>query len=136
MPRSGIVITENTLSKGLKEFSPKLSKYVGAYLQYEESNVQDYMRSNAKWTDRTANARQGLFAKYQGGQSLTFFDISKGGAQTGEGKSWSIVCYHTMPYGIFLEVRWDGKYAIIYPTIVHEGKRIMKGLRGLIGKMK
>lgn len=135
MPRSGIIIESDTLTKGLKEFPPKLAKYVGAYLQYEESNVQDYMRSNAKWTDRTSNARQGLFAKYQGGQSLTFYNVAKGGA-TNDKATWSIVCYHTMPYGIWLEVRWDGKYAIIYPTIVHEGKRIMKGLKGLIGRMK
>lgn len=136
MARSGIVIEKDTLTKGIKEFSPKLDRAIGMYMQYEEVNVQDYMRSNAPWTDRTGNARQGLFAKAQSGQGLRFFDVSKGGSQIESGKSWSIVCYHTMPYGIWLEVKNDGEYRIIVPTIIHEGKRIMKGVRGIIGRMK
>jgi len=29
------------------------------------------------------------------------------------------VVYHTMPYGLWLEVRWSGRYAIIGPTMLH-----------------
>ena len=29
-----------------------------------------------------------------------------------------LTVYHTMPYGLWLEVRWSGRYAIIGPTMV------------------
>lgn len=89
-------------------------------MQREAQNVQDAARTNASWTDRTGNARQGLFAKAQSGQ--------RGGH--------SIVLYHTMPYGIWLEVRWAGKYAIIAPTIQSEGRRIMSNVNKLLAMMQ
>ena len=73
--------------------------------------VQDYAQENAPWDDRTGDARQGLQAK--GFQRLT---------------SYTIVLYHTVDYGIWLEVRWDGRYAIILPTIEHMGHELMDRL--------
>lgn len=62
--------------------------------------AQNHARTNAPWTDRTGNARQGLFAQ-------PFSD----------NKSFEIVLYHTMPYGIWLERRWGGRYSIIPDTV-------------------
>lgn len=74
--------------------------------------VQEYARENAPWEDRTGDARSGLTAK--GEQRLT---------------SYTITLYHTVDYGIWLEVRWDGKYAIILPTIEHMGHELMDRLQ-------
>jgi hypothetical protein len=67
--------------------------------------AQNHARTNAPWTDRTGNARQGLFA-----QAFS----SDGG--------FEIVLYHTMFYGVFLERRWDGRWGIIPDTVARVSK--------------
>lgn len=103
----------------MKGFSAKLHLVLKGYFEYQETKVQDHMRSNAPWTDRTANARQGLFAK-------AFQD----------GLNHGIVCYHTMPYGIWLEVKNNGQYAIIVPTIQVKGREVMAQMNRLLDKMR
>lgn len=76
----------------LRELGSETSKY--AFV------AQNHSRTNAPWTDRTGNARQGLFA--------TPFNEDGG---------FEIVLYHTMPYGIYLERRWDGRWGIIPETV-------------------
>lgn len=114
----GTITWSGDLLKNAKKLAPKLDAAVGVYMQYQAPKVQDYMRGNARWQDQTGNARNGLFAKY---------------SKTGGGHT--ILVYHTVPYGIWLEVRWAGKYAIIHPTVTIEGRRVFEGLRGLLGKM-
>lgn len=114
----GIVWTSDSLSPNLKAAPLKLRERLFTFMQYQESHVQDYMRNNASWTDRTSNARNGLFAK-----------------AVRNGSTMSIVCYHTMPYGIWLEVRFSGRYAIINPTIQAEGQRIMGQLGDVISRL-
>jgi len=109
----------NTLGPGMAGFSARLTTVLKGFFEYQETHVQDYMRSNAPWTDRTGNARQGLFAK-------AFQD----------GDNHGIVCYHTMPYGIWLEVKNEGQYSIIVPTIQAEGRRIMSQMNKLMDKMR
>lgn len=70
--------------------------------------VENYAKEHASWDDRTGDARAGLTAK--GEQRLT---------------KYTIHLYHTVDYGIWLEIRWDGKYAIILPTIEHMGHELM-----------
>jgi len=41
-----------------------------------------------------------------------------------------------MPYGIWLEVRNSGAYAIILPTIRTKGREVMAGAKDLLRKMK
>lgn len=117
--KAGIHITSDTLTPGLIAFPPKLNAAVAAVMQYHESTVQDAARDGAPWTDRTSNARNGLFAR-------AYSTL----------RSHGIVLYHTMPYGIWLEVRWGGKYRIIVPTIQRQGVVVMNTLRGLLGRMK
>jgi len=116
---NGIVWTENTLSRNLETFGPKLNLALKGFFEFQESRVQDYARSNAPWKDQTGNARQGLFAK----------------AFAGEG-SYGVDVYHTMPYGIWLEVKNNGQYAVIVPTIQAEGRRIMGELGKLLDMMR
>jgi hypothetical protein len=73
--------------------------------------VQEYARSHAPWEDRTGDARDGLTA--EGDFSFV---------------SYTITLYHTVDYGIWLETRWHGKYAIILPTIEVMGPRFMAEL--------
>jgi hypothetical protein len=108
-----------SLRVNTKALGPKLNRGISALMLSNAPKVQDYARSNAKWTDRTGNARQGLFAKY-----------------SGEGGVHQIDLYHTVPYGIWLEVRWAGKYAVIAPTVNVEGQRIMAQMQGLLSRLE
>lgn len=76
--------------------------------------VEQYAKDNAPWEDRTGDARDGL--KAIGEQRLT---------------TYTITLYHTTSYGLWLEVRWDGKYAIIVPTLEVMGPRYMAELAAL-----
>ncbi|MEX0975040.1 MAG: hypothetical protein WD024_06830 [Bacillota bacterium] len=60
-------------------------------------------KQNASWTDRTGNARNGLF----------------GAVQVSGIKADTVVIRlaHSMDYGPFLELANDGKYAILKPTL-------------------
>lgn len=62
-------------------------------------DMEAFARQNASWQDRTTDARKGL-----SGQA--FADAGLVGA--------SIV--HSVPYGIWLENRFERRYAIIGPT--------------------
>lgn len=119
MPRrSGITWVEDTLTPGLDAFPGKLSRAVGAVMQFHEPQVQSYMKLNAPWTDRTTNARNGLKAKY-----------------VRAGDLHSIVAFHSVPYGIWLEVANHGKYRIIVPTILTQGREVMKTMRDVLRRM-
>lgn len=107
-----------TLRVNAHALGPRLNRGISGLMLANAPKVQSYARDNAKWTDRTGNARQGLFAKYSG--SLGTHEIS---------------LYHTVPYGIYLEVRWAGRFAIIQPTITAEGKRIMASMRNLLSQL-
>ncbi len=108
----------DTLTPGLKSFGGKLDDHLQVVMKYHEPQVEGFMRSNAPWTDRTTNARNGLTAK-----------------AISEGHRHVIVCFHQMPYGPWLEVSNDGKYRIIIPTIVSQGREVMATVRGLISRM-
>lgn len=64
-----------------------------------------YAQENAPWEDRTGDARRELQGAvvWQDEENFTIF--------LGHGAE--------IYYGIWLEVRWGGKYAIIVPTIQH-----------------
>lgn len=67
------------------------------------------MKTNAPWQDQTGNARNGLRARAEGA-----------------GNGARIVLSHSVPYGVWLEIRWGGRYAIIGPAIEEFAPRFME----------
>ncbi len=65
--------------------------------------VENWMKANAKWTDRTGNARQTLWSDVD--------DVTN--------QMVRIIFSHGMYYGIFLEVNNAGRFAIIDPALDH-----------------
>lgn len=119
MPRASVKWT-NTLGKGLKVGDKSLQAAVWTVMQRGAIEGQNHMRTNAPWTDRTGNARQGLFGRaYRNGVS-----------------GYVIVYYGTVPYQIWLEVANSGKYKIINPTLQVMGPRVMANLQGVMGGMR
>lgn len=80
--------------------------------------AENYMKNNAPWTDQTSNARNGLAAR----------------AYT-DRKEYGIILFHQVSYGIFLETRWNGKFAIINPTIDVMGPRLMDRYKRILERM-
>jgi hypothetical protein len=116
MARRGI-FDFDTLSPGLKRVLPKVDAGVALAFDAMEAKAETYARTNAPWTDRTGNARAGLFAKHQAIPMVEH----------------RLVVYHTMPYGYWLEVRWSGRYAIIGPTVFHTAPELAKLVTAAVG---
>lgn len=119
MAASGLVITSDTLTPGLRRFPDVANRQIAQTIDYFSPRVEGYARDNAPWTDRTGNARTGLRARPQH-----------------ESRSHSIVVFHSVPYGIWLEIRFEGRYAIILPTVQIQGRELMAFMKGLFGRMK
>lgn len=107
----------DSLTPRLLAFPVVLDKAIGERLEDLASEVEDYMKANAPWGDRSGAARAGLTADYVDGGIFQH----------------AIVLYHTVDYGIWLEIRWNGQYAIIVPTMEKFGPEVMAGMGGLIG---
>jgi hypothetical protein len=96
-------VVRDTLRPGLEALMPRIDAAVGLAFDAAEPIGTSYARQNAPWRDRTGNARNGLFARHISDPL----------------NSHTLVVYHSMPYGFWLEVRWSGRYAIIGPTTIH-----------------
>ncbi len=83
-------------------------KTAGMYALLEDwaGTLEGYAKENAPWTDRTANARQGL----------------NGGVDAYD-NHFVLYLAHGVEYGIWLEIAHGGNYAIIRPTFdAHMGR--------------
>ena len=91
---------------------------LAAYTKGFAQRVENYAKEHAPWQDQTGDARDGLNA--QGYQRLV---------------TYTIVLSHGVDYGLWLEVRWGGRLAIIMPTLEEMGPRFMEelNLAGLVG---
>lgn len=108
----------DTLSRGLANFAFKSADEMGEVAQEFASELVDYARTNAPWTDRTGLAREGLVAEV-----------------TNANGSLEIDLMHTEEYGIWLEIRWGAKYAIIIPTIETMGPKLYDKMNDMFGEI-
>lgn len=83
---------------------------------YWKPILETAAKEHAPWTDRTANARQGLQALVD------------------ELANDTVVLYlaHGVDYGIYLETKYAGRYAIIWPTISEHLPRIFAMLQSVL----
>jgi hypothetical protein len=112
---SAFRIESDTLTPGLAGLPKFLDDTVGNTMRFYAPQVESAAKTNAPWQDRTGNARSGLIARAES-----------------SGDSYAIILAHQVPYGIWLEVRWAGRYAIIMPTIQAYGPKVMSTLRNVL----
>lgn len=110
-----LVWGDDSLMQAIREGDEKVKAKVMAVMEYQAPAVEAHAKNTAPWTDRTGNARQGLRAEA--------FD---------EGTNVGIVLYHQAPYGIWLEVKNSGEYAVINPTIEVMGPQVMAALERIM----
>jgi hypothetical protein len=117
--RSGIVWDDAALINKLRIAPARAGQALTAAVRYHAPRAERSMKTGAPWTDRTGNARSSLF---------TTPEISPG-------HSYGFVLGHGVSYGIWLEVRWSGRYATVGPTIQREGPEFMKTCSQLFSRM-
>lgn len=108
---------DSAIQSNLKAFDPRVDAVVATAVQYHGTGAVGLAKTNARWTDRTGNARNGL--------GVSFNHVP--------GRLHGFALFHRVPYGIWLEVRWSGKYAIIEQTIRQVFPKLMNTIRSQIG---
>lgn len=93
--------TENSLSPNLRQLMPAIDRGIYQIARFHQGPLLAKARNDAPWQDQTGNARSGL--------QVDVIILQK--------YVYALVLYHTVKYGIWLEVRFAGKNAIIGPTI-------------------
>lgn len=97
----------------MSEHAQNILAAVQAIADYFAPVLEADAKENAPWTDQTGNARQSLHA------------FTKG---LGE-EAVELYLAHGMDYGKYLELRWQGKYAIIWPTLEQHIPAVEKMLK-------
>lgn len=85
--------------------------------EFYAPQMEAWMKSNASWVDRTANARQTLWA-----EEIDFVD------------SIVLAFGHGVEYGVFLELANAGKYAILGPAIDHFAPKLWRDVQSLMAR--
>jgi hypothetical protein len=111
------------LATAIERYGDRVLRAVAAIAQYTATQMQNDAKANAPWTDRTGNARSGLF-----GTSEADFAA----------KVVTIYLSHgaVIDYGVFLELGGgsdgspgSGRYAIIMRTMQSHYEPLMQMLR-------
>lgn len=118
--KSQIIWVRDEITPGIREMPSKIRQEVSKKFRQQAPRVRSYMQRTAPWTDQTGNARNGLDAEFIGDRDV---------------ERLAIRLFHGVPYGVFLETKFAGKYAVIRPTVVSEGDRIMGEMTGLLGNL-
>ena len=103
------------LEARLNTIRPVVLAGIAASGQKIASDGESWMKSNAPWTDQTGAARNGLVGNFEAS--------ARGGR---------VVFAHSVPYGIWLEVRWSGRYAIVLPAVEEFSRRWGRLLAAMI----
>lgn len=112
-----VVFDSNTLGERLGRGAERVNRQIDTVLEYFAPQIEAAAKVNAPWEDQTGNARNGLAAR--------------AGV---EGRAHYVALYGQVPYQIFLEIRWSGRYAIIMPTLEQFEPRVIDALNGMLGK--
>lgn len=107
-------IAGSSLAFGLRRYPEKTREKIREVMEEFVDEAVEYMQANAPWEDQTGDAREGL-----------------SGAVESVGSMESLILYHTVDYGIWLEIRWGGRYAIVIPTLESMGPELMNRLEGI-----
>lgn len=109
---------DRALLNKLGTFNARADRFITAATAYHATQAVTWARQNAPWRDRTSNARNGLYARAERDAPI-----------------YRIIIGHSVPYGVWLEVRWSGRYQIIRPTVDHEGPELMRTVSTMYQRM-
>jgi hypothetical protein len=108
------------LQGNLDDFDRRANAAISRTFEFQRPKSEARMKTTATWTDRTGNARNGLFAAVKPDSALNNHEL---------------LLSHSVPYGIWLEVAHGSQYAIVIPEILLAGDDIMRLLARLFEQM-
>lgn len=94
------------LLNGMTKLQSRFDAAVHMKMQQYASDLQSYAQRNARWTNRTGEARRRLRGSYQ--------SVHNG---------YRLVLSHGVDYGIWLELAHEKRFAIINETIETVGQQ-------------
>jgi len=104
------------LATAIQRYGDRVLQAVAAVAQYVATQMQNQAKADAPWTDRTGNARTGLFGTSEadfGAKVVTIY-LSHGA---------------TISYGVWLELAASGKWGVIMRTMESHYEPLMQMLR-------
>lgn len=116
-----VTLDARNFQKNIEEYDKRVKRMIASEFIWAEAESVRYAKQNAPWTDDTGNARAGLFAKAR---------------PINGGESFELLLAGSVPYQIWLEVRWSGKYAIIMPTLNVVGAQMISHIADRIGRLQ
>jgi len=124
MPRSQVgirwIVPPSELAAAVDRYGQRVLVAVTAVAQRIATIMQNDARQNAPWTDRTGNARSGVFgtAERDVAQKMVVLYLSHGAA---------------INYAVFLELGNDGRYSIIAKTLLAHLPELKAELDAIFG---
>lgn len=98
-----------------REYADELIRRVKTLMSQAAPEAEAHMKTVAPWRDQTGQARKLLMAEtVDDGDEITLYLI------------------HGAAHGIWLELRWGGRYAVIVPTTHDFAARIHSRLQGIM----
>lgn len=108
-------VPPSVLAQGVGNYADRLLNAVYDLAQFFAARIESYAKANANWTDRTGNARQGLTARaFKAATAVT------------------LILWHSVEYGVYLELANSGKYGIILKTLEQNYGPYMSAIEGLL----
>ena len=108
-------VPPEVLGRNIRDYADRLLAAVFDLSQFFAAKIEAYAKARAPWTDRTGNARQGLTARsFRTATAVT------------------LVLFHAVEYGIWLEVANAGNYAIILRALEAHYQPYMQAIQGLM----
>jgi hypothetical protein len=104
------------LAMAVERYGDRVLTAVAGIAQYVATQMQNQAKADAPWTDRTGNARTGLFGTSEadfGAHVVTIY-LSHGA---------------TISYGVWLELAASGKWGVIMRTMESHYEPLMQMLR-------
>ncbi len=114
--KSGVTWDTKKMEASLAQINPRINAGLAATGAKIAADGEAWMKANAPWNDVTGAARNGLTGRYgggSGGRDATGRFTAGGGSAA----SHRVTFAHSVLYGIWLEVRFDGRNAIIMPAV-------------------
>jgi len=104
------------LATAIERYGDRVIRTVAAIAQYSATQMQNDAKANASWTDRTGNARTGLFGTSEAdfAEKVVTIYLSHGAV---------------IDYGVWLELANSGRYAVIMRTMQNHYEPLMQMLR-------
>lgn len=93
--------TDRIVIQNMQRYERRVYEAIRYVADYFAPVLENYAKANAPWVDRTGNARASLHAFKR--------ELSEAVVE--------LYLAHGMDYGIHLERRFQGRYAIILPTL-------------------